>query len=315
MATILCNGISVGGYLEKNSLELSETFDDISYTAKLNLKLPESMKWLPISQGSPIEINTHKGNLFNGVVWDVNENELHHKDISLSCKERTVYMENSEDQLMFKAGTTATERVMEICGKWGIPTGIMVDTGVGLAATGPMTGNIHEIIMGFIKETAQKGGGLFKFRMGAGLDLVPVGYYSWPIYEIENIKRSSSLEGAVTQVKVVGAKDSGTRGTVTGTYSQATDKIGTLQRVVTEALATSGSTAERVAESTFTLGKKSIEFDAIDNPFIRCGDAVHIPDGFYIVTSVHHRHGDPGHMHIQVMTLDSVKGEFFSNDK
>lgn len=315
MATVICNGMLFGGFVENNGIELSETFDDISYTGKITLKLPESMKGIPIEQGFPIEINTKDGNVFNGVVWTAEENEKHHKTLNLTCKERTVYMEQSEDQFMFKAGTTATQRTMEICGKWGIPTGIMVDTGIGLAATPPMTGNIHEMLISFLKETAQKGGGLFKFRMGAALDLLPVGYYNWGMYEIENIRRSASLEGAVTQVKVVGAKDSGTKGSVSGTYSNATGQVGTMQRVVTEALATNDGTANTVAQSTFTLGKKSIEFDAVDQPFIRCGDAVTIPDGTFIVSSVTHKSGSPGHMHVQVMDFDTIKGEFFSNEK
>lgn len=315
MATVIVNGISVGSFLESNSVNLSETFDDISYTAKLTLKLSENSKHLPIGQGDSIEINTKDGNVFNGVVWSYDDDELHHKTINLFCKERTVYMEQSEDQFLFKAGTTATQRAMEICSKWGIPTGIMINTGVGLAATPPLTGNIHEILISFLKETAQKGGGLFKFRMGAGLDLVPVGYFTHNIDEIEKIHRSESLQGAVTQVKVIGSKDTGTRGAVSGTYSNGTSKVGTMQRVVTESLATTGGDANTVAQSTFTLGKRNINFDAIDNPFIRCGDGVFTPDGYFIVSSITHAIGDPGHMHVEVMTEENIKGEFFSNEK
>lgn len=102
MATVIVNGISVGSFLESNSVNLSETFDDISYTAKLTLKLPENSKHLPIGQGDSIEINTKDGNVFNGVVWSYDDDELHHKTINLSCKERTVYMEQSEDQFLFQ---------------------------------------------------------------------------------------------------------------------------------------------------------------------------------------------------------------------
>lgn len=301
----------------KMQITLSESIDSIAYTANIEIVVPQDLK---VSEGDPIEIiknnDPGKGTVFKGVIWNKVTDLKRNKVGNLTCKERTIYIEKSEDEYLFKEGTTATQRAKQMCGDWGIPIGNFEDTGVPLAKAPPKIDTIYKMMLDDLKETAQKGGGLFKYRMQNKLDLIKIGSNK-VVHDVsnilENINQTGTLEGAVTKVKVLGKKEDDTKSPVIGTYSKDTDKLGTLQRVIQDEKIQDAGTAKSKAESMFSKGEGSIRVSGIDIPEIRAGDKVKI-NGFYAyVTSVVHQLGEPGRMELVLESLDQIRGKYYAN--
>ena len=50
--------------------------------------------------------------IFNGLLWEVNRSR-NSKELRITCKERTVYIEESQDEYLFPEGMTATQRIQK----------------------------------------------------------------------------------------------------------------------------------------------------------------------------------------------------------
>jgi len=301
----------------KMDIFLSESIDSIAYTAHIKIVVPQN---LSLMEGDAIEIikneDPGKGTVFKGVIWVKNTDTKHNKVGSLTCKERTIYIEKSEDEYLFNAGTTATQRAKQMCGDWGIPIGEFADTGIPLAKAPPKINTIYSMMLDDLKETAEKGGGLFRYRMQNKLDLIQIGSNE-VVHDIskalENIGQLGSLEGAISKVKVLGKKEEGTKSPVLGTFEKDTDKIGTLQKVIQDEKIQDVGTAKSKAEALFSKGEGKISVRGVDIPDIRAGDKVKI-NGFYVyVTSVIHKLGEPGSMELALESMDQIRRKYYAN--
>lgn len=314
-SVILNNSIKLDNL--KMAINLSESIDSIAYTADIKIVVPATLK---VNEGDPIEIvknkDPGKGTVFKGVIWTKNTDKKTNKIGSLTCKERTIYIEESEDEYLFKEGTTATQRARQLCGDWGIPIGSFEDTGIPLSKAPPKIDTIYGMMLDDLKETAQKGGGLFKYRMQNKLDLIKIGSNK-VVHDIsnilENINQTGTLDGAVSKVKVLGKKEDGKKSPVIGIYTKDTNKLGTLQRVIQDEKVQDAGTAKSKAEAMFSKGQGSIQVTGIDIPDIRAGDKVKI-NGFYIyVTAVIHMLGEPGRMTVILESLEQIRGKYYAN--
>lgn len=303
----------------KLKISLNETIDSIAYTANIQMVVPKEMsKNLTLMEGDSVEIikNKTKETVFKGVIWDKNTDSGHIKVGSLVCKERTIYIEESEDEYLFKEGTTATQRAQQMCGDWGIPIGDFEDTSIPLAKAPPKINTIYSMMMDDLRETAQKGGSLFKYRMQNKLDLIKIGSNS-NVYDVSNIlikvNQTGTLNGAVTKVKVLGKKEENIKSPVIGTFSKNTDKLGTFQKLIQDEKISDVSTAKAKAEAMFSKGEGNIQVTAIDIPEIRAGDKVKLNGMTLYATSVTHDLGEPGQMTLGLETLEQIRGKYYAN--
>lgn len=134
---------------------------------------------------------------------------LENPKITLTCKERTIYIEESEDEYLF-GESTATQRIIKYCRDWGIPTASLVNTRTKLAKAVYRSESILGMMLKDLKETAQKGGNLYKLRMLDKLNIVQLGSNKtvWKLESIaEDINEKSSLDGMITQVKILGKQE------------------------------------------------------------------------------------------------------------
>lgn len=300
-------------------ISLSETIDSIAYTANIGMVVPTEMsKNLSLMEGDPIEIikNENKETVFKGVIWDKTTDSGHIKTGNLICKERTIYIEESEDEYLFKKGTTATQRAQQMCGDWGIPIGNFENTGVALSKAPPKINTIYTMMWDDLRETAQKGGSLFKYRMQNKLDLIKIGSNE-TVYDVSNIlikiNQRGTLNGAVTKVKVLGKKEEEIKSPVLGVFSSShVGKLGTFQKVVQDEKIEDVSTAKTKAESMFSKGDSSIQVTAIDVPGIRAGDKVKLNGMNLYATSVTHDLGEPGTMTLTLETLSQIRGRYYA---
>lgn len=305
----------------KTEITLSESIDSIAYTANVRFVIPDKIaKDFKLSQGDSIEIikneNPGKGTVFKGVVWQKATDTKNNKIANLTCKERTIYIEKSEDEYLFQEGTTATQRAKQMCGDWGIPIGSFADTQVALSKAPPKIKTIYGMMLDDLKETAEKGGNLFRYRMQNKLDLIQIGTNK-TVYDIskclDNLGQVGTLEGAVSKVKVLGKKEEGTKSPVIGSFEKGVDKIGTLQKVIQDEKIQDVGTAKSKAEALFSSGEGQITTNGLSIPAIRAGDKVKL-NGFYIyVSTVTHKLGDPGSMDLVLESLEQIRRKYYAS--
>lgn len=307
-----------------DGVSLSESIDGIAYTANINMVETEELKKLGVVKGSPIEIwdtdfETKKQVLiFKGMAWEINRSRKT-KRVTLSCKERTIYLEQSEDEYLLPAGQTATQRAIQYCRDWSIPQGSLTGTSILLSKAFYKNDTIFDMMSKDLKETAQKGGKLFKFRMSSGkLDIVELGSNKtiWKLETLaEDIDETSSLDGMITQVKVLGKEVENKKTPIIGVYKNDLNiyKYGAMQKLVKDDKIKSVDEAKKKAGALLNTGKETITVTAIDINTIRAGDKVSLNGVILYVIDVTHNLGSIGRMNLNLGALDYIRKEFYSD--
>lgn len=315
------------------SVSLKEAIDGIAYTLNISLVETEELKNIGIVKGDSIELydyaydNGSYSRIFCGIIWDTDKDKKN-KKIEITGKERTRVIEESEDEYLWSDGQTATQRGTIICNDWGIPIGSFADTGIGLSKDKRKEA-LYSMMKKDLKETAQKGGGLYKFRMTTSLDLIELGTNS-VIYKLDNIiddhKEKDSLDGAITQVKVLGKEDtknsdSGSTGSekelvlspVIGAFKRDTETYGTLQKIVDDDKVDDYAKAQSKANCLFSSGETSKTINCCkDINTLRTGDLVSVYGENVCVTEITHNLGTGGKMSLTVMKIEDVRRKFYS---
>lgn len=303
---------------------LKESIDSVAYSMNITiLKNYELANKIGLTKGDAIEFwdknynSSDDTRFFCGYIYGNNESDKTRR-LDLDCKERTFRMEESDDELRFNEGETASQRIVNMCNDWGIPIGNIQDTGIGLAKDLKKT-SLYSMMWGFLKETAQKGGKLYNFRFDESLNVVEVGSNA-TVYVLDDIidepSRNNTLQGAVTQVKVLGENkskgDNPELSPVIGTFSQYTDDYGTIQKTIQDSKVADYSQAQKKANSMFSSGEDTWTFKCVrDILDIRAGDKVSLSGNYYYVTDIVHNLGDMG-MTIKAMnSLDSIRSKFY----
>ncbi|ASN68295.1 putative XkdQ-related protein [uncultured Caudovirales phage] len=316
MEVILKSNYKIQNLVEE--ITLAEALDGIAYTASIKLMQTEELKKIGINKGDSIKIidisaESNKNTvIFNGVIWDKSYSRKT-KEVNITCKERTVYLEESEDEYLFGEGT-ATQRINQYCKDWNIPTLSLLDTKIKLAKTGCRKETILSMMLKDLKETAQKGGNLYKLRMLDKLNLIQLGSNKvvWKLENIaEDVQEHTSLEGAVTQVKVLGKNDDESKSPVIGVYKKDNSKYGTLQKVIQDEKVTSANEAKKRAESLFNIGEDTIRVNcAKDINTIRAADKVDLNGANYYVIDITHNLNRE--MNINLGSMEYIRRKFYS---
>lgn len=302
-------------------IQLSEAIDGIAYTANINLAVTEELKRLGIAKGHSIEIydidfETKKNKqVFKGIIWDIDKSRKS-KRITITCKERTIYAEESEDEYLFPEGT-ATQRIQRYCRDWGIPIGSLVNTRIKLAKAIYRSDTILGMMIKDLKETAQKGGNLYKLRMLNKLNIVHLGSNKtvWRLETIaEDINFKSSLEGMITQVKILGKQEENKKTPVTGVYKKDTNKYGTIQKLVQDEKIKSSAEGRKRANTLFNTGEETVKISGIDINSIRSGDKISLDGQILYVIDITHNLGSIGKMDLNLSGLDYIRRRFYSGN-
>lgn len=303
-------------------ITLSEAIDGVAYTATIKLVETEELKRLGVLKGDNIKIiDTHyelkkPTVLFEGVIWEKNSSKKNRR-LTLVCKERTVYIEESDDEYLFPEGMTANQRIIKYCTDWNIPVAHLVNTKVKLAKAVYRSDTILGMMLKDLKETAQKGGNLYKLRMLDKLNIVQLGSNKtvWRLEAIaENIDEKSSLEGMITQIKVLGKQEENKKTPIIGVYKKDTSKYGTIQKLVQDEKIKSSAEAKKRADTLFNTGEETVGVSGVDINIIRAGDKVSLNGKILYIIDVTHNLGSAGRMDLNLGELDYIRRRFFSGD-
>lgn len=296
-------------------ITLKEALDGIAYSASIDIVETKELSKVGIFKGDKIKLIDGNNIIFSGVIWDLNKNKKS-KKISLSCRERTVYIEESEDEYLFGEGT-ATSRINQYCKDWGIPTESLLDTKLKLSKAVYRKDTIFSMMKKDLKETAVKGGDLYKLRMANKLNLFKLGSNT-KIYKLESvledIDEKYSLSGLVTQVKVLGKNDKDDKKSpIIGTYKKNTDKFGTIQKILQDEKIDNSSKAKSAAEGLFNTGEDSISIRCKDIIGIRAGDKISLYGKELYVVDITHELSNVPKMSLSLSTLDIIRKRFYSD--
>lgn len=269
--------------------------------------------------------------LHPGRVWDVEDTEAKADELTLTVYDASIAMGSSEDEYLFAAGTTASQRLKRYCTDWGIPVDASLpDTKVALAkAVKRGEGStIYSMLEADLKETAVKGGDMYRVRWkltralnGATLTLFKIGSNAtvWVLETgstLEEVVWRSSMEGAITQVKVLGKAAEGKRSPILGIVKGETEKYGTLQKVFSDEKVKTASQATESGTKLLSGPTKQITVSAIDINTIRSGDKVRLitKRGTFdlIVCSSLHTFGTPGRMALELAEESEVRRRYFN---
>ncbi|MDU2243080.1 MAG: phage portal protein [Paenibacillus sp.] len=314
------------------SITLKDSLDQISYQGMIGLSIPASFPGIEPGQEIRISGVPYDGDrssvggqagggamvplLHPGVVWDCSSTLKQTKHITVTVYDRTIYLAKSEDEYLFPAGGTAAQRLRKYAADWGISLDKVPDTKTKLKKTVYRPQTLYNMMMSDLKETVKAGGDMYVPRMTpAGLTLFKIGSNNvvWKLEQLEEATQNRTLEGTVTRVKVIGTEDKGDSAPskVLAVASGETAKYGVLQRILQDENVKTAGAAKKFAESMLTGQGQSYTVTCLDLNTIRAGDKVNFNGLNLIVTSVSHELGDPGHMTLELATLDDVKRRYY----
>ncbi|PYI52549.1 XkdQ/YqbQ family protein [Paenibacillus flagellatus] len=320
---VLDNRYLLGDLVE--SITLEESLDEIAYRATVNLMVTEDFPGIRPGQEIRVSGIPHRGSamvylLHPGVVWECENSYRGANRLTATLYDRTIYLSKSEDEYLFPAGQTASQRLAKYASDWGIPLHQIPDTVYTLSKKVYRAQPIYSMLMSDLKETARAGGWPYRPRMTPnGLELFPIGSNEtvWalePDGNIDSITQRRTLEGAVTRVKVLGKEENPESATeILAVESKDTDLYGTLQKVHMDSSITTVSGAVQAAKGMLSGIQETLTVTALDVNTIRAGDRVAlIGSGMdLIATSVRHELGRPGKMTLELATFDYVKRRYY----
>ncbi len=306
------------------SISLDESLADITYHGQIRLIVTSDFQQIGISNGQDIRVSgipfgeSNMAYLLHpAVVWEIESDNAGQKHLDINIYDKTIYLAKSEDEYLFPAGQTATQRLQQYASDWGITVSSLADTNILLAKAVYRAQSIWNMIQKDLKETAKNGGGLYRARMSPnGLELVELGSNStvWllePDQNIEKIKQKRTLEGTVTKVKVLGNAADNQRSPVLALETGETAAYGTLQKVLLDEKITTAATGKKAAQSLLCGVKETYTIQGIDINSIRAGDKVVLNNTELLVISVNHQLGSPGRMTLELAFEDYVRRRYY----
>lgn len=302
------------------SISLSDSLDQIAYQASVTMNIPADFPGIEPGQeirisGVPFGESGQVYLIHPGVIWDCSSTAGMTKKMTLTVYDRTIYLAKSEDECLFAAGGTASQRLKKHAADWSIKLAQVPDTKTKLKKSVYRAQTIYNMIMSDLKETVKSGGDMYIPRMTAsGLELFKIGGNKtvWRLEGIEEATQNRTLEETVTRVKVLGSESGqDAPSKVLAIASGQTAEYGVLQRIVQDDDVKTADAAKKMAESMLTGKGVTYSVSCTDLNTIRAGDKVNFNGMGLIVTSVTHQLGDPGHMTLELSSFEDVKRRYF----
>ncbi|WP_456288399.1 phage portal protein [Paenibacillus sp. AK002] len=305
------------------AINLRDSLEQVAYQGTVNLVVTPDMP--PISPGMAIRISgipygkkDYVPLLHPAVVWEVETSNNGVKRMTLTLYDRTVYLDKSEDEYLFPAKQTATQRFKKYAADWNLKIAVLPDTEKQLGRSVYRTQSIYASMFADLRETAKAGGKLYHPRMiSSGLELYELGTNK-EVYILEAITdttQSRTLEGAATKVNVLATAASETGQEVPSKVMAIEEKdiakYGQLQAIIQDDEVKSPAAARQLARSKLRGIRETISLNAPDINTIRAGDAVMLGSMKLLVISVSRELGSPGSMMLELGSYDDVKRRFY----
>ena len=237
--------------------------------------------------------NTGSGakEVFRGYIWTDVYSKGEKNEITLTAYDRLIYLQESESYKFYNSGKSTKAIFEDLCKSKGIPLKYTHRTmkHAKLVIRGTLADAFSEDLLEPVrKKTGKRGvirdnkGTMEVFTEGKGNTTV------YKIYHGEggNIiktRHTVTMDGITTKVIILGSSKDDTRAPIKATVKGNTKDYGTIQKVIfstdNDKLSELKKEAKQIIKDN---GKpqKNIEVEAVDIPWIRKGDKIHIDDGY-----------------------------------
>lgn len=226
--------------------------------------------------------------VFRGFVWSRQyKSSLEARDITISCYDNLIYMQESEDYEYFSSGKSTKDVISSICSKWGIPLEYAYESITHDKL--PLRGDLSNILTSDILDLVQDRTGK-KYIIRSEKDtmkVLTVGANSTVyrlIYGQNTIQTYSecTMEGMTTKVIILGKAGEDDRSPIEATITQNSEQYGTMQKVINRTESTTLADAKKEAQNILNKNsspKWEYETRGVNVPWIRKGDKVYINAG------------------------------------
>lgn len=238
--------------------------------------------------------------VFRGYIWtDVYEKD-ETKEITLTAYDRMIYLIESEEYKFYSSGKSTNSIFTDVCESKEITLKYNHESMTHSKLV--IRGSLADAFLDLLEEVRKKTGkrGVIRDTKGE-MEVVTEGQND-TVYELVHgnegnlIKTSHSvtLDGIVTKVIILGKEENDTQAPIRATLTGDTS-YGTIQKIISSS--DSDKLDDLKKEGNQRLKddgkpKREVSAVAIDNPWIRKGDKVHIDDGYVdtyaIVKSISH---------------------------
>ncbi len=228
-----------------------------------------------------------KGEVFRGFIWTVNYASGTEKELTFTCYDNLIYLQESDDNRYFPSGYSSKTICQSICGSWGI----MLEYSYSSIVHGKMKldGSLSDIILTQILEKVrQQTGERYVIRSEKDIiKIMPAGQNT-TVYKLKakgNVlvtKSEITMDGMITKVVILGEADEDGQSKVEAVVDGETERYGTLQKIQKKDGTTELADAQKEAEQTIKdKGKptRTFEVEAMDIPWLKLGDKVRVSAG------------------------------------
>ena len=235
---------------------------------------------------------TKKEEVFRGWNWTkIHDSDMEETVLTMKCYDNLIYLQESQDSMYFSKGANTKSVMNKICNKWGINLNYTYSTITHdkLVLKGALSDFILNDILNKVKDRTGKD---YVVRSAKDVMYVmPVGsnkkkHRITKKGNAVNVRSEKTMDGMVTKVVILGkAEEKSEKVPVVATVSGETSKYGTLQQLQDKDEDTSLANAKKEAQNTINeKGKpfREYEVQAVDIPWIRKGDMVHVEAGHII---------------------------------
>lgn len=304
------------------SITLEDNLSEISYRAEITLELVNNLpgelaigKNIRIS-GTPYGIGEMKPFLAFGIIWSRETRKSGAEELSLTIYDKSIYLK-SEDEYLFQAGLTASDRLKRYLQDVKLPVGEIKNTGVKLSQKLYGAQSIYSMITEDLKETVAKGGDMYRVYMSpGGIALRKIGdndkvfEFSTDTQNVFELTQSITLENLVSKVKVLGEAPDDMKSPVLAVITGDTS-FGIMQKIIQEDDIQNKSEAEQKARLMLNTLDETFTFTTICIPQLRAGDLIKLNKMELIAVEVRHEFGQVGRTTITAGSKEYVRRTYY----
>ena len=294
---------SESGIAQKVSLKLKQTKHDGAHLTSL----------INVHDRVYVYANTGSGNVevFRGYIWTDGYGKSYKNEISLVVYDRLIYLMESEEYKFYSSGKSTKSIFQDICKSKGIT--LTYNHSSIKHSKLVIKGSLADAFTNdLLEEVRKKNGKVGIIRSTKGtIDVFTEGKGNSTVYKLHsgeggNIISSThtvTMDGIVTKVIILGSEEDDKQAPIKATVKGDTSKYGTIQKIISST--DSDKLADLKAEANQTLKdygapQKSVEVTAVNNPWIRKGDKIHLNDGYV-----------SGYAYVKGITHDALKNTMY----
>jgi hypothetical protein len=274
---------SENGVAQKVTLKLPQLKHEGSYlTSLINMR-----------DGVFVYADTGGGNdeVFRGYVWKKKYKRSETDDLELIVYDRLIWFKESEEYKFYSAGKSTKSIFQDICSSKGVSLTYNHSSikHSKLVIKGSLADAFENTLLEEVRKKTGKRGVLRSTK--GNIEVITEGKGNSTVYKfyfgdggnIISTEHTETYDGITTKVIIIGSETADKQAPIRATVKGNTATHGTVQKIITSS--DSDNLADLKAEADQMIKdygepQKSVSVTAVNNPWVRKGDKIHLNDGY-----------------------------------